>query len=126
MSSTPRSLSTLEQVPRLSVEGYEDKEERMSRLRLAFDTMCALVRVLWPGEAALARDPRAVCWDGALVSLSEDQGHLCVAWKDEDHWEKYAKVVELAWNAAGFESGRIIHDNADPKGLKLPQAELLF
>ena len=119
-------MITLEQAPRLSVEGNEDKEERMSRLRRAFDTMCALVRVLWPGDGALARDRHAVCWNGALVSLHEDEDHLYAAWKDEDHWDKYAKVVELAWNTAGFESGRVIHDNADQKGLKLPRPELLF
>lgn len=67
----------------------------MSRLFRALDTMCAVVRILWPGEDMLSRDPHAVRWEGALVSLHEDEGHLYATWKDEDYWEKYAKVVEL-------------------------------
>ena len=87
--------------------------------------MCAVVRILWPQEDKI-KDPGAVRWKGAVLSLHEVEGHLYVAWKDEGHWDKFAKVVELAWNAAGFESGRAIHDNADENGLAIPQCEPMY
>jgi hypothetical protein len=85
--------------------------------------MSAIARLLWPADEARSRDPGAVRWRGAILSLHEVEDHLYVAWKDEDHWEKYAKVVELAWAAAGHESGRVIHENADVDGLPFPVEE---
>jgi hypothetical protein len=112
-------------MPHLSLGDSEDREERTKRLLYAFDAMCAVVRVLWPGDA-MFQDPDAVRWNGAILSLHEVEGHLYVAWKDEDHWDKFARVVELAWTAAGFESGRVIHENADENGLALPQSEPMY
>jgi hypothetical protein len=110
----------------MSLGGGEERPERIGRLFRAYDTMAAVVRVLWPGEDVAVPDLFAVQWRGAIVSLHEVEDHLYVAWKDEDHWEKYSKVVELAWNAAGCESGRVIHENADVNGLKLPIDEPMF
>jgi hypothetical protein len=45
---------------------------------------------------------------------------------DEDHFDTFAKVVELAGTALGFESGRVIHENADETGLSVPQTEPMF
>ena len=110
--------------PALSLGGAENRSARMKRLERAFEVMGAVASVLWPREDA-AREPDAVRWRGAIVSLHEVEDHLYVAWADEDHWEKYAKVAELAWAAAGHESGRVIHENADAEGLNLPTEALL-
>jgi hypothetical protein len=112
-------------MPHLSIGGSEERQVRTRRLLYAFDAMSAVVRVLWPGDAMI-RDPEAVRWNGAVLSLHEAEGHLYVAWKDEDHWDKFVRVVELAWNAAGFESGRVIHENADQNGLALLQSETMY
>ena len=109
--------------PALSLGGEEDRAERTERLVCAYEVMCALARVLWPAEEARSRDPGAVRWRGAILSLHEVEDHLYVAWKDEDHWEKYAKIVELAWVVAGHEGGRVIHENADVDGLPFPVEE---
>jgi hypothetical protein len=112
-------------VPHLSLGGDDDRDERTHRLRRALDCMSALMRTLWPNDNA-SMDTDAVCWRGAVVSLHEVEGHLYVSWKDEDHWDKYAKVAELAWAAAGFESGRVIHENADVNGLAIPHTEPMY
>jgi hypothetical protein len=112
-------------MPHLSLDGEEDREERRRRMLQAFDVMCAVVRILWPGDGTSA-DPDAVRWAGAVLGLHEVEGHLYVAWKDEDHFDTFAKVVELAWTAIGFESGRVIHENADETGLSLPQTAPMF
>jgi hypothetical protein len=114
------------EMPALTLEGDEDRLERNGRLLRAYDTMCAVVRVLWPGEDAGASDLRAVRWKGALIGLHECEGHLHVAWKDEDHFGRYAKVVELGWNAAGDETGQVIHENADADGLELATEKPMF
>ena len=105
--------------PSMSLGGSEDRAERTERLVRAYDVMDAMARILWPSEESGSRDPGAVRWRGAIVSLHEVEDHLYVAWKDEDHWEKYAKLVELAWSAAGHESGGVVHENADAHGLAL-------
>src|SRR5687767_3675092 len=112
--------------PSLSLGGSEDRAERTERLVRAYEAMCAMARILWPAEEAGSRDPDAVRWRGAIVSLHEVEDHLYVAWKDEDHWGKYAKLVELAWAAAGHEGGRVIHENADAHGLALTVDEPPF
>jgi hypothetical protein len=112
-------------VPHLSLGGDNERDERTRRLHRAFDAMSTLVRMLWPNDGA-SMDPDAVRWRGAVISLHEVEGHLYVSWKDEDHWDKYAKVVELAWAAAGFESGRVVQENADMKGLAIPHAEVMY
>jgi hypothetical protein len=112
-------------MPHLSLGDDDERDERIKRLLHAFAVMCGVVRVVWPGDDMI-RDPDAVRWDGAVLRLHEVQGRLYVAWKDEDHWDKYAKVVELAWSAAGFESGQVIHENADENGLTLPQDEPMY
>ena len=109
--------------PALSLGGDADRDERTERLVRAYEVMGAVVRILWPAEEARSPDRNAVRWRGAILGLHEVEDHLYVAWKDEDHWEKYAKVVELAWAAAGHESGRVIHENADVEGLPLPFEE---
>jgi hypothetical protein len=38
----------------------------------------------------------------------------------------YAKVVELGWNAAGDETGQVIHENADADGLELATEKPMF
>jgi hypothetical protein len=81
--------------------------------------MGAIVRILWPGDLLSGPDPDAVQWRTAVVGLHEAEDDLVVAWSDEDHWEKYAAVVELAWRAVGHESGSVLHENADPNGLGL-------
>jgi hypothetical protein len=111
--------------PSLSLGGSENRPERTERLVRTYETMCALARILWPSEDDVSRDPDAVRWRGAIVSLHEVEDHLYVAWKDEDHWEKYAKLVELAW-AAAHESGRVMHENADVHGLGLTVEEPRF
>ena len=70
----------------LSLGGNEEREERTTRLLSAFDVMCAVARVLWPGDAMI-RDPDTVRWNGAILSLHQVEGYLSVAWKDEDHWD---------------------------------------
>ena len=112
--------------PALSLGGEEDRAERTERLVRAYEVMCALARVLWPAEEARSRDAGAVRWRGAILSLHEVEDHLYVAWKDEDHWDKYGKVAELAWAAVGRESGRVVHENADVDGLSLRNWEPLF
>ena len=112
--------------PSLSLGGSEDRAERTERLVRAYEAMGAMARILWPSEDAVSRDPDAVRWRGAIVSLHEVEDHLYVAWKDEDHWEKYAKLAELAWAAAGHESGRVVHENADADGLALTFEQPLF
>ena len=113
-------------VPELEIVGEEDRAERMARLLRALDVMGSIVRIAWPDEDSTVTDPDAVRWRGAFDRLCQEGGHLHVAWKDEDHWDKYAKVVELAWNAIGCEGGCVIHHNTDPQGLKLPRTELMF
>jgi hypothetical protein len=101
--------------PRLSVHGDKDREERLTRLLRAYDTMGAIVRIVWPGEAVPRRDP-AVTWAGAVARLDEAADELTVHWLDEDHREKFRLVAELAW-AGLCESGRPVrHENADPGG----------
>ena len=106
-------------LPALSLGGDDNREERAERLARAFDLMCDVAALLWPGDGS-SRDPDAVRWRGAIVSLHEVEDHLYVAWKDEDHWDKFGKVAELAWAAVGHESGRVVHENADVDGLTLP------
>ena len=110
-------MTTSLTLPALSLGGDENRAERMERLVKAYELMAAAAGLLWPWENTASRDPDAVRWRGAIVSLHEVEDHLYVSWKDEDHWEKYAKLAELAWLAAGHESGRVIHENADPDGL---------
>ena len=118
-------ITSLDQ-PALSLGGEENRAERTQRLVKACAVMDAVAGILWPAERTSAQDPAAVRWRGAILSLHEVEDHLYVAWKDEDHWEKYAKVVELAWAAAGHESGRVIHENADVHGLALPTREPMY
>ena len=118
-------ITSLDQ-PALSLGGEENRGARTQRLVRACDVMDTLARVLWPSEEARPRDPDAVRWRGAILSLHEVEDHLYVAWKDEDHWDKYAKLVELAWSAVGHESGRVIHENADVHGLALPAGEPMY
>ena len=110
-------MTTALTLPALSLGGEDDRAARMERLVRSYEVMCAIAGVLWPWDNTGLRDPDAVRWRGAIVSLHEVEDHLYVAWSDEDHWEKYAKVAELAWTAAGHESGRVIHENADAEGL---------
>ena len=110
-------MTTSLSLPALSLGGDENRAERMERLVRAYEVMAAAAGILWPWDHAGSRDPDAVRWRGAIVSLHEVEDHLYVAWKDEDHWEKFAKLTELAWLAAGHESGRVIHENANADGL---------
>ena len=112
--------------PALSLGGEEKRAERTQRLLRAREVMETLAGILWPSEETRLRDPAAVRWRGAILSLHEVEDHLYVAWKDEDHWDKYAKLVELAWSAVGHEGGRVIHENADVHGLALPVDEPMF
>jgi hypothetical protein len=112
--------------PYFSVDGDQDRAARLARLFHAYDAMCAAVRVLWPEEEAPRSDPNAVRWAGAVVRVAERDDDLWVSWKDEDHWAKYAAVVEIAWRAAGHESGRVLHENGDPEGIALLQDELMY
>jgi hypothetical protein len=118
-------MTTSLTLPALSLGGDEDRAERAERLTQAYEAMCRVADVLWPDRTD-ARDPDAVRWPGSIVSLHEVEDHLYVAWKDEDHWDKYAKVAELAWAAVGHESGLVVHENADIDGLPLPAARSLF
>lgn len=118
-------MTTSLALPALSLGGEENRAVRMERLVRAFEVMCTVAATLWPWEETGSRDPDAVRWRGAIVSLHEVEDHLYVAWIDEDHWEKYAKIAELAWAAAGHESGRVIHENADADGLNLPTRHAL-
>jgi hypothetical protein len=119
-------MITFSAQPSLSLGGSEHRSERTQRLVRAYEAMGAMARILWPSEEAGPRDPDAVRWREAIVSLHEVEDHLYVAWKDEDHWEKYAKLAELAWAAVGHESGRVIHENADAHGLALTVKQPLF
>jgi hypothetical protein len=87
--------------------------------------MGAVAHLLWPQDEVALRDPNTVRWQGAIVSLHVVEDHLYVAWKDEDHWDKFGKVAELAWYAVGHEGGRVLHENADTDGLELPVEEPL-
>ena len=53
--------------------------------------MGAIVRVVWPGEAAQRRDPAAVTWAGAVTGLEEAADELTVHGLDEDHREVPAR-----------------------------------
>jgi hypothetical protein len=110
-------MTTSLALPALSLGGEENRAARMERLVRAYEVMSTVAGVLWPWDNTGSRDADAVRWRGAIVSLHEVEDHLYVAWKDEDHWEKYAKLAELAWTAAGHESGWVIHENADPEGV---------
>ena len=112
-------------LPAMSLGGQENRSQRVERLVRTYEVMSAAARVLWPWDDAACGDEDAVRWRGAVVSLHEVEDHLYVAWKDEDHWEKYGKLAELAWTAAGHESGRVIHENADAEGLNLPATSLV-
>ena len=116
-------MTTSLTLPALSLGGDENRAERAERLTRAFEAMGEVAAVLWPRDAGGSRDPDAVRWRGAIVSLHEVEDHLYVAWKDEDHWDKFAKVAELAWAAMGHESGRVVHENADVDGLALPHEQ---
>ena len=119
-------MTTSLTLPALSLGGDENRAARAERLTRAYETMCEVAAALWPREAAGSRDPDAVRWRGAIVSLHEVEDHLYVAWKDEDHWHRFGKVAELAWAAVGHESGRVVHENADVDGLALPIDEPLY
>jgi hypothetical protein len=116
-------VTTALTLPALSLGGDENRAERMERLVRAYEVMTAAAGIFWPRDNTGSLDPDAVRWRGAIVSLHEVEDRLYVAWKDEDHWEKYAKLAELAWLAAGPESGRVIHENADVGGLN-PKTEV--
>jgi hypothetical protein len=118
-------MTVIVQAPHMSVHGEEDREARSRRLLQAYDAMNAMVRILWPGDGT-HRDPNAVQWRSGLVSLHEAEGRLYVTWRDEDHWDKFGRVVELAWTACGLEGGPVVHENADENGLSLPQNEPLY
>jgi hypothetical protein len=109
--------------PHLSLAGEENRSERTQRLQNAVEAIGAIVRILWPADLLSGPDPDAVQWTKALVGLHEAEGDLVVTWSDEDHWEKYAAVVELAWRAVGHESGSVLHENADPDDLGLATAQ---
>jgi len=105
-------------LPALSLGGDGDRAERVERLVRAYEVMSTIAGMLWPWDN-LAHDPDAVRWRGAIVSLHEVEDHLYVAWKDEDHAEKYAKLAELVWSAVGHEGTSVVHENADRGGLNL-------
>ena len=104
--------------PRLSVHGDGDRQERLTRLLQAYDTMGAIVRVVWPGEAAQRRDPAAVTWAGAVTGLEEAADELTVHGLDEDHREKFRLVAELAWAGLCESSRPVLHESADPGALR--------
>jgi hypothetical protein len=113
-------MSVEGKLPHLSVAADDPDRARLARLHHAYDRMGAVVRVLWPGEAAIpSRDPDAVTWAGAVVSLTDSDAGLNVFWKDEDHHGKFAKVVELAWSSVTDGLGLVVHRNADPGGTRL-------
>jgi hypothetical protein len=105
----------------------EDRVRRMTRLHQSYQLMTSLVRMVWPADVRLPRDPGAVSWRGAVESLTEGDEQLTVVWRDEDHLEKYRLVAELAW-AGLCESARpVIHRNGDPHGLQQkPEEDALW
>jgi hypothetical protein len=113
-------------MPHLSISGEEDRPWRAQRLQRAYRAMDAIVAALWPREGQPRRDDNAVRWREAILSLHEAEDQLIVAWRDEDHCDKFHKVAELAWEAAGQEGAPVFHENADPDGLPLANEELVY
>lgn len=101
--------------PQLSVVGEADPE-RIERLRAAYEMMSEIATIVWPDRPN---------WRGAIVGLSDADDVLSVTWRDEDDFDLFAPVAELAW-AGACEGSYVRHENADPDGLRLPARELAY